>query len=269
MKTTTENPAPSGDDDIRRVLQDELIERVLVLKRTTRSASIRLPIPNTDIFILAGTPEDLRKVAPDVLAAPAAQAPSQVPAELTKDMKPSFFVIVDASGFPEFVTSAKHAAQEHINDACTDGVEGAGKWKAVPVFEMRPTDDHLWDQTLRDRDTYHDWADKLAEAIAKHFDAEIGEHSNMNCPWAEALEVIESEVRLSAVREARNEALEEAAKACDNVCKEYQGHARRRGVDDDEFYDAYMNKSLASSECASAIRALKDASPAASKEGGA
>jgi hypothetical protein len=70
MNTMTESPTPSGDDDIRRVLQDELIERVLVLKRRTRSASIRLQIPNTDIFILAGTPEDLRKVAPDVLAAP-------------------------------------------------------------------------------------------------------------------------------------------------------------------------------------------------------
>lgn len=55
----------------------------------------------------------------------------------------------------------------------------------------RPSDDELWDATLRDRDTYHEWADKLAEAISKHFDAYIGEHSNANCPWAEALEVIE------------------------------------------------------------------------------
>lgn len=105
---------------------------------------------------------------------------------------PSFFVIVDADRDPEFVTTMRHAAQEHINDACETGVEGAGKWKALPVFEMRPTDDRLWDQTIRDRDTYHEWADKLAEAIAKHFGAYIGEHSNMNCPWAEALEAIET-----------------------------------------------------------------------------
>lgn len=57
--------------------------------------------------------------------------------------------------------------------------------------QTRPTDDDLWDETIRDRDTYHEWADKLAGAIAEHFDAYIGEHSNMNCPWAEALEVIE------------------------------------------------------------------------------
>jgi len=55
----------------------------------------------------------------------------------------------------------------------------------------RPTDDDLWEQTLRYRDTYHEWADKLAEAIAKHFGVDIGEHSNMNCPWSEALDAIE------------------------------------------------------------------------------
>lgn len=61
---------------------------------------------------------------------------------------------------------------------------------AAPV--SRPTDDELWDKTLRDRDTYHEWADKLAEGIAKYFGIEIGEHSNQNLPWAEALEHIEA-----------------------------------------------------------------------------
>jgi hypothetical protein len=55
----------------------------------------------------------------------------------------------------------------------------------------RPTDDDLWEQTLRDRDTNAEWADKLAAAIAKYFGADIGEHSNMNCPWSEALDAIE------------------------------------------------------------------------------
>ena len=62
---------------------------------------------------------------------------------------------------------------------------------------QRPTDDHLWNETIRDRDTYHEWADKLAEAISKHFGAYIGEHSNANCPWAEALEAIESAPAIS------------------------------------------------------------------------
>ena len=61
-----------------------------------------------------------------------------------------------------------------------------------PVPAQRPTDDELWDSTIRDRDTYHEWADKLADAIAVHFGVDIGEHSNQNCPWHEALEAIES-----------------------------------------------------------------------------
>ncbi|MBR7900294.1 hypothetical protein [Burkholderia multivorans] len=58
--------------------------------------------------------------------------------------------------------------------------------------DARPTDDELWDQTLRERDEYHEAADKLAAAIAQHFGVDIGEHSNANCPWDEALEVIEN-----------------------------------------------------------------------------
>lgn len=61
-----------------------------------------------------------------------------------------------------------------------------------PVPATRPTDDELWDSTLRDRDNNQEWADKLADAIAIHFGVDIGEHSNANCPWHEALEAIES-----------------------------------------------------------------------------
>ena len=110
---------------------------------------------------------------------------------LASTISPFAFVIVDEKGNPEFVTPDHQSAQEHINDACAQGdIDGAGKWKSIPVFEMRPTDDKLWYQTIRDRDTYHDWSDKLAEAIAKHFGVDIGEHSNVNLPWAEALAAI-------------------------------------------------------------------------------
>lgn len=64
--------------------------------------------------------------------------------------------------------------------------------------DTRPTDDELWDQTLRERDEYHETADKLAAAIGKHFGVDIGEHSNANCPWEEALEVIENAVQAGA-----------------------------------------------------------------------
>lgn len=58
--------------------------------------------------------------------------------------------------------------------------------------DTRPTDDELWDQTLSERDTYHEYADKLANAIATHLGVDIGEHSNLNNPWSKALEAIES-----------------------------------------------------------------------------
>lgn len=63
---------------------------------------------------------------------------------------------------------------------------------ALATAPTRPTDDALWDQTLRERDNYHDWADKLANAIAARFNVDIGEHSNVNNPWREALEAIEN-----------------------------------------------------------------------------
>jgi hypothetical protein len=69
--------------------------------------------------------------------------------------------------------------------------------------------DELWDQTLRERDRYHEVADDLAQAIAKHLDVDIGEHSSANCPWDEALEAIAQAP--AVVETARAAALEQAA----------------------------------------------------------
>ncbi len=67
----------------------------------------------------------------------------------------------------------------------------AAMWSAAPTAPaVRPTDDKLWDQTLRERDGYQDWADKLAAAIAAHTGVDIGEHSSVNCPWLNALDAI-------------------------------------------------------------------------------
>jgi hypothetical protein len=46
-------------------------------------------------------------------------------------------------------------------------------------------------EEIRNRDRYHEKADDLASAISKHFRVDIGEHSNANCPWDVALEVME------------------------------------------------------------------------------
>ena len=63
--------------------------------------------------------------------------------------------------------------------------------EAVPAASgQRPTDDALWDQTLQERDGYHEWADKLANAIGLHLGVDIGEHSSANNPWNKALDAI-------------------------------------------------------------------------------
>jgi hypothetical protein len=58
--------------------------------------------------------------------------------------------------------------------------------------------ERLDDQTMRDRDHNADMADQLANGIAAHLGIEIGEHSNMNDPWANALEAIESAPKMLA-----------------------------------------------------------------------
>lgn len=52
--------------------------------------------------------------------------------------------------------------------------------------------DAMDDQVMRERDSYHEMADKLADAIGKYFGRDIGEHSSANCPWHAALEVIDN-----------------------------------------------------------------------------
>lgn len=74
-----------------------------------------------------------------------------------------------------------------MNEELSNRKEQIAKLQA----NLRPTDDALWDQTLQERDCYHEIADKLACAIAEHFGVEIGEHSSMNNPWENALDAIE------------------------------------------------------------------------------
>jgi hypothetical protein len=68
----------------------------------------------------------------------------------------------------------------------------AERIRALAAPQARPSDDELWDQTLAERDEYHDIADKLADAIADHLLVEIGEHSSSNCPWMRALDAIQN-----------------------------------------------------------------------------
>ena len=71
-------------------------------------------------------------------------------------------------------------------------VKQAAKPKHSPLPAAAPqvVADEQDMQTIRERDYNAEMADKLAEGIAEHFGANIGEHSSANCPWVQALDLL-------------------------------------------------------------------------------
>lgn len=84
--------------------------------------------------------------------------------------------------------------------------------------QVRPFDDDMWDQALKERDHYHDMADRLASAIGTYFGADVGEHSSSHSPWHEALRIIDVAAPQASAEDVRNAALEEAYEAVMCVC---------------------------------------------------
>jgi hypothetical protein len=73
---------------------------------------------------------------------------------------------------------------ERLGDFAIFARQAALASNKAAAVAARPTDDVLWDQTLTERDNYHEWADKLANAIAEHF----------GNPWSVALDTLENMV---------------------------------------------------------------------------
>jgi hypothetical protein len=70
---------------------------------------------------------------------------------------------------------------------------------------------------IAERDNIHEWADKLAQAIADHFEFDIGEHSNVNNPWAVAFDGITNQPdRAPAAPEPAPTGLFLVAEVCSN-----------------------------------------------------
>lgn len=65
-----------------------------------------------------------------------------------------------------------------------DDIAFAIHQRALAMAPKQEEDDM---QTIRERDYNAEMADKLADGIAEHFGADIGEHSSANCPWVQAL----------------------------------------------------------------------------------
>ena len=62
-------------------------------------------------------------------------------------------------------------------------------------------------EVLEERDQHHDRADALAAAIAEITGVEIGEHSNLNDPWENALEAAETFVTVRQIKNKKAESV--------------------------------------------------------------
>ncbi|WP_287495601.1 hypothetical protein [Achromobacter sp.] len=171
----------------------------------------------------------------------------------------------DGSG--EIIVNEDDFTLEDDRDEGPDGPQGSVHWVArLPASEIaalrnfltghaRPSDDALWDQTLAERDEYHDVADKLANAIADHLLIEIGEHSSSNCPWMRALEAIENAAPRASAEDARDAALEEAATVAENSYAD--AHIRIRALKQPQ-----ADKGAAPCTCPSGDGSLRHPCPA-------
>ena len=63
-------------------------------------------------------------------------------------------------------------------------------------------EERLHGYAMEERDHAEEMADKLADAIATLLGVEIGEHSNMNCPWEQALEAFEERAASTVTQDA-------------------------------------------------------------------
>lgn len=79
-------------------------------------------------------------------------------------------------------------------------------------------------QVIDERDQYHDAAEKLADAIAKHFGVEIGEHSNLNCPWQNALDhIAQATKRTADAQQVGQMSDRQIIELCKSVGVEWEG----------------------------------------------
>lgn len=119
-------------------------------------------------------------------AAIAAQAPQPLaPAPSTFDLTEARAIVVDA---------IRRMRAAHVG--CLDLTMKAEGF--LGATHAAAKSDQLWTQTLEERDRYHEVADKLAQAIAKHLGIDIGEHSSANCPWDRALEALDDGASVQA-----------------------------------------------------------------------
>lgn len=135
--------------------------------------------------------------------------PARKAASLLRKVSAALTQTAQPEGGEAWTDAAYAAAKAYVNkgDAETKTacfIAGA-MWatSAPPASQEQADDKHEQEliEALKDRDTYHEWADELANAIARHTGYEIGEHSSDNNPWRMALNALECHERTRQVPE--------------------------------------------------------------------
>lgn len=75
---------------------------------------------------------------------------------------------------------------EHKRDSII-AMRDAAQARVAELERKLRDEENAHTTTIEQRDNAEHWADQLAKAIAERFGVDIGEHSNLNCPWNEAL----------------------------------------------------------------------------------
>ncbi|MFB8182575.1 hypothetical protein ACFC8N_42630 [Streptomyces sp. NPDC055966] len=97
------------------------------------------------------------------------------------------------------------AIEAVVRNAAAIGADIDPGTAAALVAEVRrlraelAKEEHRHGETIDDRDRLHDMADKLAYAVAP--EEVIGEHSSMNCPWENALDLITPAAKVDKLRQ--------------------------------------------------------------------
>lgn len=86
--------------------------------------------------------------------------------------------------------SATRVVQRKVDALVVEKIELAKKLEKAERDEL---------QTMKERENATTWADKLAYAVGS--ESEIGEHSNANNPWREALALLETKQELAGSHE--------------------------------------------------------------------
>lgn len=69
-------------------------------------------------------------------------------------------------------------------------VQEPGAQETSNLENLLADEERSHELTIDQRDHAEEWATKLADAIGEHFGREVGEHSSGNCPWENALELL-------------------------------------------------------------------------------